>query len=786
MPDPGQHEFTVGCKGCSGVNYYHNAECRRKNGGDLTTMMRKAMEETPTKDKHPRQADEDAPQALGSSSSLPVFPATALPPTQHFSIATPTKQVVEATPAAMDTATPERHGAKRTAETFPNTLEGKADTKQPREVSAVEIFPHVTAEECGGAWCEDTGAWIEAADVAEGINREMDLLEELDTAEENLKEEVPPGTKVWSSRWCHRVRSKKCRSRFVVRQFNPAKGKVGGDEFFAPTPGGEIGRILFALASMWGLGLAVLDFSVAFMHTPLKKPEWIEPPPHAQRAGSPIVWKLRKALNGLRVSAKAFCDYLFDVLTDMGWKRSRLQPNLFLGPVGSKLALTHHIDDALVMGIVSEIASFVAELGKRIKVKMWKLIAADSITEYVGGAYWRTADGGVLETPLPGYIAGIGSLLGLDRCKAVVTPGVRRPEDEKLTEEEKRVLDEEETTLLRQVVGKVQYQVRRRPEVSYSLKEVSRKQSAAQVYDLGAAKRIVRYLLSHRDLGLYHHTAAGEEFVEVWCDSDWAGCRETRHSTSSWYVYLGNTLIISNCKTQPRIALSSCEAEFVAMSLAMGDGKYVQELLRELGLTLGLRVHCDASSALQSASRPGMGRLRHIEVRHLWIQEEISSGRVVAVKEKGTENLADVGTKFLEGPAFITCRSALGVRALSVAVITQLSGCMWAPGGGHQQNDLFTPTMVLMVFLVGLLLGTFISSARGRSTSAVAQVSIESKAVATRPLDARATAATDLPVEGVWVSVAGERWHRDRDCRGLCGARGVHRVTPCSFCARLG
>merc|ERR1712085_92451 len=105
-----------------------------------------------------------------------------------------------------------------------------------------------------------------------------------------------------------------------------------------------------------------------------------------------------------------------------------------------------------------------------------------------------------------------------------------------------------------------------------------------------------------------------------------------------------------DCKTQPCIALSSCEAEFVAMSMAMSDGKYVQELLREMGCPkIGVRMHCDSSSAIQSASRHGMGKLRHVAVRHLWIQEEIEGGRVEAVKEKGTENRADIGAKFLDG-----------------------------------------------------------------------------------------------------------------------------------------
>ena len=92
---------------------------------------------------------------------------------------------------------------------------------------------------------------------------------------------------------------------------------------------------------------------------------------------------------------------------------SKLQPNLFVGPPGSRMALTHHIDDALVLGTAEAIAKFVAELGKHIKIKMWRLLSETEPVDYVGGAHWRTNDGGVLETPLAGYVAGIGALFVL-------------------------------------------------------------------------------------------------------------------------------------------------------------------------------------------------------------------------------------------------------------------------------------------------------------------------------------------------------------------------------------
>ena len=123
LPGPGQSEFTVGCKGCTGATYLHNAECRRKNGGDLTLMMRDATETTPQKPKEKQQRREITQEesASGASSSNQ-NPALMAPPIQEFSMATPQRRRAEKRAAAVSpgalqqeaiaNATPERHGEK--------------------------------------------------------------------------------------------------------------------------------------------------------------------------------------------------------------------------------------------------------------------------------------------------------------------------------------------------------------------------------------------------------------------------------------------------------------------------------------------------------------------------------------------------------------------------------------------------------------------------------------------------------------------------------------------------
>ena len=79
---------------------------------------------------------------------------------------------------------------------------------------------------------------------------------------DRIRSELPPGTVVWSGRWCHRRKGEGVRSRYVVRQFRFQAGL----ECFSGTPTKEAVRILLAIALKEGYAIVTGDFSVAFMH----------------------------------------------------------------------------------------------------------------------------------------------------------------------------------------------------------------------------------------------------------------------------------------------------------------------------------------------------------------------------------------------------------------------------------------------------------------------------------------------------------------------------------------
>ena len=133
--------------------------------------------------------------------------------------------------------------------------------------------------------------------------------------------------------------------------------------------------------------------------------------------------------------------------------------------------------------------------------------------------------------------------------------------------------------------------------------------------------------------------------IDIYVDTDWAGCARTRKSTSGGVVMLGKHTIKHWSSTQPSVTLSSGEAEFYGVVRGSGQGLGYQALLKDLGVTAPLRVWTDSSAALGICSRQGLGKLRHLDTHTLWVQQAVRSGRLQLKKVPGESNPADLLTK---------------------------------------------------------------------------------------------------------------------------------------------
>ena len=142
----------------------------------------------------------------------------------------------------------------------------------------------------------------------------------------------------------------------------------------------------------------------------------------------------------------------------------------------------------------------------------------------------------------------------------------------------------------------------------------------------------------------------GEEQISTYSDSDWAGCKRTARSTSGGIVLRGEHHIKSWSVTQKRVTLSSAEAELGALVKAAVETIGILQMAESLGRNIKGEIFVDSSAALAVVARKGCGKLRHIRVGQLWIQEVAEAEELRFKKVLGEDNPADLNTKYLTRP----------------------------------------------------------------------------------------------------------------------------------------
>ena len=127
---------------------------------------------------------------------------------------------------------------------------------------------------------------------------------------------------------------------------------------------------------------------------------------------------------------------------------------------------------------------------------------------------------------------------------------------------------------------------------------------------------------------------------------------------------LGKHCVKTWSTSQGAVALSSAEAEFYAMIEAVIRAKGVSHVMVELGFDVQqeLQLHTDSSAAKSFVPRKGLGKMKHLEIRDLWLQREVSLGKVVVNKVDGKKNPADLLTKYLRKEEIEERLQLMGIR----------------------------------------------------------------------------------------------------------------------------
>ena len=218
-----------------------------------------------------------------------------------------------------------------------------------------------------------------------------------------------------------------------------------------------------------------------------------------------------------------------------------------------------------------------------------------------------------------------------------------------------------EATMFRALSARCNYLAQDRVDIAYSAKELCREFAIPTKKSNAKLKRLVRYLVGAPRLLYTYPFQDPTNQLDVYVDTDFAGCKSTRRSTSGGAAMHGKHHVKHWSKTQTTVCLSSGEAELRGISDGLAQAIGLQSIARDLGITYHIKMWSDATAAIGIARRRGMGKIRHLDVMDLWVQEKFTSKAASIDKVLGTENPADILTKYVERAGLTAALAKLGV-----------------------------------------------------------------------------------------------------------------------------
>jgi len=451
-------------------------------------------------------------------------------------------------------------------------------------------------------------------------------------------------------------------------------------ETYAPVVTWSTTRLILILSLITGMKSRQIDYIQAYTQAPVDCEVYMHIPAQfivhnntlefssAPTPGNSEVYVLliSKNLYGLRQAGNNWFDKLRDSLLSRGFSQSSIDPCLF---IRKDIILIVYVDDCLLFAKNEAILdSFISSLQSE-----FNLTCDGDVGAFLGIQFTRVSNNQLTLTQ-PGLISKIVKECGLDaESKRHNTPAVT-----KLISKDSSGPQREHAWNYRMIVGMLTYlSMSSRPDIAFAVNQCARFSTCPMRIHEIAIRRICRYLQATSDQGYVLHPTPTHRNLDCYVDADFAGLWTEASSSDSTSVKsrTGYVILFANCpvlwvsKLQTEVALSTTEAEYIALSQAMRDLIPMRALLTELSTLTCLSfdttttfstVFEDNKGCVELANAPKMRpRTKHIALKYHHFRSHVASGDI-KIRWIDTKNqLADIFTKPLPEPLFTTLRLLL-------------------------------------------------------------------------------------------------------------------------------
>ena len=475
--------------------------------------------------------------------------------------------------------------------------------------------------------------------------------------------ELPNGRSAVGCKWVFKKKSdaegkvERYKARLVAQGFAQRYGQ-DYDETFCPVVRFESVRTVIALAAKYGLKLHQMDITTAFLNGDLKESIYMKQPEgYAIKGKEKLVCKLKKSLYGLKQSPRCWNEALDKHLTKMGFEQTNSDPCVYTASGGELFLIAVYVDDIILAGRsdkrMKEVKDAIAE---KFTVK-----DLGELHHFLGVKVIQDKESNSIWIGQETYARELIKKFKMEESNAVSTP-IQLGSNLVKAVEEDDMFDQE---IYQSAVGSLLYlSTRTRPDISYAVSSVARFTSKPTKQHWTAVKRIFRYLNGTINLGLLYSKDKEKECTG-YSDADWAGDVNDRKSTSGFVFKLCGAAISWRSKKQSCVALSTAEAEYIALAIAVQESVWLQELLSSMkeASVKPATIFEDNKSAICLAKNPQYhGRAKHIDIKHHFIRQRVQDGDIKLEFCKSEDMIADMLTKGLNFYQFAKLREMAGLK----------------------------------------------------------------------------------------------------------------------------
>ena len=552
-----------------------------------------------------------------------------------------------------DAGTPPRRMTRATSNLFPfwhSNLAHIADIDFA--MTCVENDDPVTIDDLKHR--EDAGKWQKAMrDEIDSLhaNKTWDLVER------------PKNCRTIQTKWVFKTKRNqngdivRHKARLVARGFTQRYG-IDYAETYSPVVRYTTVRLLVAWAATHKMKIHQMDVVTAYLQGDVEEELYLEQP-QGFSDDTDKVCRLRKAIYGLKQAGRAWNKKLDAELKDMNLRQSAMDSCIYFNSDYS-IIIAIYVDDFLIIYNDDRKLDALKEMLSNV----FNMKDMGEAKGCIGIRIKQKADR--IELDQTTYIIEVLKRFGMIDCKPIGNPG----------DTNVKLVKDDANSIIGQVpfqeaIGCLSFIAQgTRPDIAYSVNDVSRFNHCYTAMHWKAVKRIMRYLKGTISLSLvYSQGTKSTQKLMGYTDADWGSDSDTRKSVTGYVFGFCGGIISWKSAKQRTVALSSTEAEYMALSETMQEGLWLKQLLEELAMEnekTATVIRCDNQSAIKLALLGGYRpRTRHIDIRWHFIREYISKDHFKVEFVTTDKNVADVFTKSVGAAKLLYAIGAMNLKNVS-------------------------------------------------------------------------------------------------------------------------